>query len=289
MFEAFVKAVEETFQLMVESSAHPVDVAEEPPPDRPRPKDISAVIGFTGGYQGIVILSFPNPVATQIVERCTGEVAVTNEETADAVSEFLNMISGSAKRSLRASGQSIEMSLPTIVIGRDHEVFHSSNKPCVRIDFESDLGEFYIQMSLQKSTRSTRLLIADDSRLSRRIMRNAMLPLSEDIEFIECVDGPSTRRAIEEIDFEIDLLILDFNMPKLSGLEVFRSLRTLSGGKAIPILVVTSDTTAEKQLRELEGEVGDLGLFDVCFKPFEADVAREKAWALLDKASQRKR
>lgn len=289
MFEAFVKAVEDTFEIVAESRAHPIDVAGEPPLDRPRPKDISAVIGFTGSYQGMVILSFPSNVASQIVERSTGELPLTNEETADTVSEFLNMIAGSAKRSLTSTGQSVEMSLPTVVIGRNHEVFHGSEKPCMRIDFESELGAFYIQMSLERVVRPTRVIITDDSRLSRRIMKNALNTLADNVEIIECSDGAGARRSLHELNYEAELLVLDFKMPDMSGLELVRTLRFRRDTGNVPILVVTSDQTAQRQLDELEQELGrELELYRVLLKPFNADVARSLARELIDlsKASQ---
>lgn len=282
MFEAFVQAVEETFSVMIDVTAHPVDVAEAPPADRPRPKDISAVIGFTGGYVGMIVLSFPSQVAAQIVERCTGEVAVTDEETADAVSEFLNMISGAAKRSLKAFGQSVDMSLPTVVIGRDHEVFNASGNPVMRIDFESDLGDFFIQMSLSKVRGQTRLIIADDSKLSRRIMRNAMALIAEEVEIIECTDGPETIRQLEALNYKVDLLVLDFKMPDVSGLDLLRSLRMVSDGRTVPVLIVTSDQKIESQLEALRGDIGDLGIYDLLYKPFNSEQVRRAAKRLIE-------
>jgi len=283
MIESFVQSVEENFKLMLECTARPVDVAERPPSDRPRPRDISAVMGFTGGFQGIVILCFPHHVATQIVERCTGEASATDEETVDAVTEFLNMIAGHAKRSLRAVGNLIEMSLPTVVIGPNHEAFHPSDHPCMRIDFESDLGEFFIQLSLQKSTQTTRILIADDSRLSRRIMRGAITGLADDVEFIECSDGLSTRSTLDDVGYHVDLLVLDIRMPKLSGLEVFKALRLIPEGRNVPVLFITSDQNAEAKLEEVQKDLSNgLGLCHLMFKPFRAEKVREEAQKLLE-------
>jgi chemotaxis protein CheX len=283
MFEAFVKAVEETFDIVVEASARPVDVKGEPPTDRPRPKDVSAVIGFTGGYQGMVILSFPANVAAQIVERCIGEVIVEEEEIADAVSEFLNMISGSAKRSLTADGRPVNMSLPTVVIGRNHRVFQSTNQPCMRIDFESDLGPFYIQMSLEKMVRATRVVITDDSRLSRRIMRNTLMELDQKMEFIECSDGAGCKKTFDDLSSDVDLLVLDFKMPEFSGLDLFRAIRVTPSKRPVPILVVTSDQNAERQLIELGRELGQSLLpYNVLYKPYSADDVRATAHTLLE-------
>lgn len=287
MFEAFVKAVEETFDVVVEASARPVDVKGEPPEDRPRPKDVSAVIGFTGGYQGMVILSFPANVAAQIVERSIGEIVIDEEEIADAVSEFLNMISGSAKRSLTAVGRPVNMSLPTVVIGRNHRVFQHTNQPCMRIDFESDLGPFYIQMSLEKMIRATRILVVDDSRLSRRIMRNALNEVHEKVEFIECSDGAGAKKTLDELSNDVDLVVLDFKMPDYSGLDLFRAIRVTPAKRPLPILIVTSDQTAARQIETLGRQITqDLQPFQILFKPYSADKVRDSAKVLIE-ASKR--
>jgi chemotaxis protein CheX len=282
MFEAFVRAVEETFDLMVEAKARPIDIKEEPPQDRPRPKDVSAVIGFTGGYQGTVILSFPANVAAEILERIHGEAIIDDEEMADAVSEFLNMISGDAKRTLRAAGRPVNMSLPTVVIGRDHKVFQNKTQPCMRIDFDSDFGEFYIQMTLEKMIRATRVLITDDSRLSRRIVRNALQDVHENMEFIECVDGAGAKRTIDELAGDIDLLVLDFKMPDYSGIDLFRAIRVTPANKLVPILVVSSDRSASKELEELQNQLPvSLQPYAVLHKPYSADDLRSNATTLI--------
>ena len=77
-----------------------------------------------------------------------------------------------------------------------------------------------------------------------------------------------------------DLLILDLGLPKLSGLEVLKRLR--SRGSALPVLILTAMDGTEDRVRGL-----DLGADDYMVKPFElpelearvqsSDLARENA------------
>jgi two-component system chemotaxis response regulator CheY len=108
-----------------------------------------------------------------------------------------------------------------------------------------------------------KILIADDSRVMRQIVVRTMRQAGfGDHELIEAVDG---RQALDLTKSEKpDLVLSDWNMPELTGIEVLRQLR--SEGNDVKFGFVTSECTPEmKQAAEAAGS-----LFFIV-KPFSAE------------------
>lgn len=112
--------------------------------------DVSAVIGVTGSNsRGTIVLSFSKEVAIQALERILGTVqSEINAEVCDAVGELTNMIAGAAKAQLAHLDLSI--SIPNIVVGRDHKVMYSSEVQPICILFESEIGQFVIEVGFAR-------------------------------------------------------------------------------------------------------------------------------------------
>ena len=83
-----------------------------------------------------------------------------------------------------------------------------------------------------------KVLVVDDSHLMRGIVRQAITeysPNASRIEILEAVDG---QAALEIIAEDVDLVIVDWNMPKLDGLSFVKKVR--ADGFKKPIIMITS-------------------------------------------------
>ena len=109
-----------------------------------------------------------------------------------------------------------------------------------------------------------KILIVDDSRAMRmivvRTMRQAGLA-GHDI--LEAENGREAFDLARSEDF--DLILSDWNMPELSGIELLRALR--AGGSGVPFCFVTSE--GSQDMRNQAMESGALGLIA---KPFGSDA-----------------
>ena len=81
-----------------------------------------------------------------------------------------------------------------------------------------------------------RLLIADDIAQNRELLEAHLAVAGHEIGF--AVDGDDTLAKVAE--FKPDVILLDIMMPKLSGYEVCRQLKTDPETRGIPILMVTA-------------------------------------------------
>ncbi len=110
--------------------------------------DISGIIGFSGDAAGSVILSFPKPVAVKTASTFSGtELQTDHPDFADAIGEIANMVAGNAKKDFE--GVSISISLPSVVIGENHQVSRSNAFPRLVIPCETTLGHFYVEVAMK--------------------------------------------------------------------------------------------------------------------------------------------
>jgi len=142
----FISATMNFFKTMLRVDAAPgkPGIKHEPYP----PHDISAVIGLSGEAQGSVALSFPKIVALKIVSAMLGsEIKIVGPELTDGIGEVVNIIAGNAKGDLTAFKLSI--SLPNIIIGKDHVVVSPTGAPTIVVPFTSVFGNFSMEVSLK--------------------------------------------------------------------------------------------------------------------------------------------
>jgi len=111
---------------------------------------------------------------------------------------------------------------------------------------------------------SIRILVADDDLLMRTLIT---VSLSDIAETIEASDGGQAMTLFEENEF--DLIILDWEMPGMSGLDVLKAIRARRS--RVPIIMVTAKAEREQILQALH-----VGASDYLIKPFEIDALREK-------------
>ena len=114
-------------------------------------------------------------------------------------------------------------------------------------------------------------LVVDDSATMRRIIINSLQRIGFS-DFVEASDGVD---ALEKFDTAVDLVITDWSMPNMSGLELTRALRTYEPRK-VPILMVTTRSTRQDILDAVAA-----GVNNYIVKPFTPQVLKEKIDLLL--------
>jgi two-component system, chemotaxis family, chemotaxis protein CheY len=120
-----------------------------------------------------------------------------------------------------------------------------------------------------------KILIVDDFSTMRRIIKN----LLRDLGFqntAEADDGTTALPLLQSGNF--DLLITDWNMPGMQGIDLLKHVRADQKLAALPVLMVTAE-----QKREQIVEAAQAGVNGYVVKPFTAQTLKEK----LEKIFQR--
>lgn len=102
--------------------------------------------------------------------------------------------------------------------------------------------------------------MADDDRLTRELLANLLREHGCEVDTVE--DG---QQAIERVGRGgIDLVLLDIMMPRLSGLEACRILKSLTADSFLPVVLVTVKTDSQSRVEGLR-----IGADDYVSKPFD--------------------
>jgi chemotaxis protein CheX len=143
----FMQSIQNLFSTMLQLEVKLLEptLKQDPVPSC----DISGIIGLSGDVVGSVVFSLPTETATMVVSRFTGEDAtgMSDETCSDAIGELVNMISGGAKA--KFEGRNINMSCPSVIIGKNHTVAIQKEIPCVVIPCETECGSFCVEIAIK--------------------------------------------------------------------------------------------------------------------------------------------
>ena len=111
---------------------------------------VSGVIGITAdAFNGSVVIGFPKETFLGIMSRMLGEEYTSiSKDIVDGAGELTNIIFGQAKAELNQKGYGIKMAIPSVVSGVGHEIHGVTKGPVVVVPFKTDLGPFFIEISL---------------------------------------------------------------------------------------------------------------------------------------------
>jgi len=98
-------------------------------------------------------------------------------------------------------------------------------------------------------TAGKRVLVAEDDRFLRRACEMSLRHLGFTVLLAK--DGEEALTMIQ--DQRPDLVLLDLLMPKLTGLEVLRTMKSAEATRSIPVLILTNSSRAQdiEEIREL--------------------------------------
>ena len=113
-----------------------------------------------------------------------------------------------------------------------------------------------------------KVLVVDDFSTMRRIVKNALKQIGF-TQTVEADDGTTGLEVLKQED--VGLIISDWNMPKMSGLDFLKAVKSDAATKDIPFIMVTAEAQKENVLQAVQA-----GVSNYVVKPFTADNLQEK-------------
>jgi len=120
-----------------------------------------------------------------------------------------------------------------------------------------------------------KVLVVDDFATMRRIIKNVLKQIGF-TNILEANDGATALGVLKEN--KVDLIISDWNMPQMNGLELLKTVRKDESTKAIPFVMVTAEAQKENVLQAVRA-----GVSNYIVKPFTADAVKEKLTQIFGK------
>jgi len=119
-----------------------------------------------------------------------------------------------------------------------------------------------------------KILVVDDSSTMRRIIKNTLGRLGHK-DLLEAEDGQVAWDVMGENE-GIDILITDWNMPVMNGLELVKKVRAEEKYADLPIIMITTEGGKTEVITALKA-----GVNNYIVKPFTPQVLQEKLEAVL--------
>ena len=120
----------------------------------------------------------------------------------------------------------------------------------------------------EKIQNKPRILIVDDSEFNRAILKEI---LEETYEIIEADGGNEALHKIDEYGMKISLVLLDIIMPEKDGFEVLKYMEEERLISDIPVIIISSEDSANYIRRAYEMEVSDY-----INRPFDANIVYQR-------------
>jgi CheY-like chemotaxis protein len=131
-------------------------------------------------------------------------------------------------------------------------------------------------MLTSKEYGDKKVMVIDDSKPMRQIIINNLAQAGFDKKNISQAEDGEDALAQLLADEKLDLIITDWHMPKMSGLELLEALKASNDTKNIPVLMVTSEVEKEKVMEAIQK-----GARHYILKPFNAIDLQSKVKAIF--------
>lgn len=112
-------------------------------------------------------------------------------------------------------------------------------------------------------------LVVDDSRAVRMILSKTLKEMGYEVR--EAANGREALDVIEAEGAAVTLVLADWNMPEMNGLELLKRLRQKPELSSLVVVMVTTETELDQMAAALEA-----GANEYVMKPFNKDILVEK-------------
>lgn len=123
--------------------------------------------------------------------------------------------------------------------------------------------------------KQIKILVVDDFATMRKVIRNLLKQVGYE-NIVEAEDGVIAFKILKSQ--KIDLVVSDWNMPNMTGLELLKAVRSDEDLKTTPFLMVTAEALQDNVIAAVKA-----GVSNYIVKPFTAETLNDKITKILDK------
>ena len=132
-----------------------------------------------------------------------------------------------------------------------------------------------MEADAQVEIKKQRILIVDDFSTMRRIVKN----LLNDLGFTNTAEADDGTTALVELQkAKFDLVVTDWNMPGMPGIDLLKAIRADESLAKIPVLMVTAEAKREQII-----EAAQAGVNGYIIKPFTAATLEDKLVKIFER------
>ena len=214
---------------------------------------LSDIFGVEKVYENsehayVVVIGLAESKLGVIVDTLVGQEEIVIKSMGD----YLQGIDGIAGATIRGDGRVTLIIDVVALMGLAKDI---------KVDIKSDNDT----SSAKKEKPSDYVvLIVDDSKMDRNIMRKALEPTG--VTVMEATNGQEALGIIKSGEHNFDAILIDIEMPRMDGYTLASEIRKYSKYKHLPLIAVTSRTSKSDRLRGVES-----GMSEYITKPYSPE------------------
>lgn len=214
---------------------------------------LSDIFGVEKVYENnehayVVVIGLAESKLGIIVDTLVGQEEIVIKSMGD----YLKGIDGIAGATIRGDGR------VTLIVDVAALMDLAKN---INVDIKADAGN---QVAVKESPSDYYVLIVDDSKMDRNIMKKAISPMG--INVVEATNGQEALNTIKSGEYNFDAVLIDIEMPRMDGYTLASEIRKYSKYKHLPLIAVTSRTSKSDRLRGVES-----GMSEYITKPYSSE------------------
>jgi two-component system, chemotaxis family, chemotaxis protein CheY len=126
-----------------------------------------------------------------------------------------------------------------------------------------------VDLAYSPSTIMAKALIVDDSKAVRMVIARSMRQFGYDT--LEAANGAEGLNVLKAEGAAVRLLLADWNMPEMNGLEMLKRMRQDPNNDKIAVIMVTSECDTDQMIAAMSA-----GANEYVMKPFTHEILQEK-------------
>lgn len=130
-----------------------------------------------------------------------------------------------------------------------------------------------LKEKIEKVISGYKIMVIDDSSTTRKMITNILGQIGHN-NALEAENGIDALAKLAQN--KVDLILCDWNMPNMNGLQFVKSLRRMKTHGNIPVLMMTTNAAKEEIIEALQA-----GATDYVAKPFTPQIIQQKIGKLL--------
>lgn len=127
-----------------------------------------------------------------------------------------------------------------------------------------------------------KILIIDDSLMDRKLLASLLKRSGIENEVVQAVDGEEGLRTLSANYQDIGVIFLDWQMPKMNGIEFMKAVTQVQEVSAIPIIMITASGAEEDKNLAYSANPNLAGYL---VKPYKPEVLVQKTRTLLNSST----
>lgn len=158
-------------------------------------------------------------------------------------------------------------------VGSRHIIYGYINDITARREIDTELQKYRKALTIVESRVET-ILIVDDQEVNRVSLQCIF---GEKYRILEAENGQQALDILAEEAGNVDIILLDLQMPKMSGAEFLSYKKTTPELSEIPVVIITADDTPEQQIDTMR-----MGADEYIVKPFITEIVTRRVENVLD-------